>query len=112
MINIQRLLFLTDFSAEATDALGYAWELTEKFDARLYLLHVIEDPTSQLYGMVSADYHALDRNAHAKTQEWLAAIHRERLAGARRFVEQTQVLLQSHQIHRMQDRRMFAQPCM
>lgn len=82
MINIQRLLFLTDFSAEATDALGYAWELTEKFDARLYLLHVIEDPTSQLYEMVSADYHALDRNAHAKIQEWLAAIHRERLAGA------------------------------
>lgn len=82
MVEMKRILFFTDFSAEATEALGYAREFAEKFGARLYLLHVIEDPTSKLYGMVSGDYHALDRNAYEKTQEWLAPLHREQLRGS------------------------------
>ena len=79
MVAIQRVLFLTDFSSEATDALTYAKEFAEKYGARLYVLHVIEDPTSKLYDMVSGDYHALDRNSREKTQAWLAQLHRERL---------------------------------
>ena len=79
MVAIQRVLFLTDFSPESTDALAYAREFAEKYGARLYVLHVIEDPTSKLYDMVSGDYHALDRNAREKTQAWLAQLHRERL---------------------------------
>ncbi len=79
MVAIQRVLFLTDFSPEATDALAYAREFGEKYGARLYVLHVIEDPTRKLYDMVSGDYHALDRNAREKTQEWLAQLHREHL---------------------------------
>ncbi|MBI3800266.1 MAG: universal stress protein [Deltaproteobacteria bacterium] len=79
MVVIQRVLFTTDFSPEATDALSYAREFAEKFGARLYVLHVIEDPTSKLYEMVSGDYHALDRNAREKTQERLARLHREQL---------------------------------
>jgi len=82
MVEMKRILFFTDFSAEATEALVYAREFAEKFGARLYLLHVIEDPTSKLYGMVSGDYHALDRNAYKKTQEWLAQLHREQLRGS------------------------------
>jgi nucleotide-binding universal stress UspA family protein len=82
MVTIQRVLFLTDFSPEATDALTYAREFAEKFDSRLYVLHVIEDPTKALYGMVSSDYHALDRNAREKTQEWLVRLHREQLGGS------------------------------
>jgi nucleotide-binding universal stress UspA family protein len=80
MVAIQRVLFLTDFSPTATDALAYAREFAEKFSARLYVLHVIEDPTSKLYEMVSGDYHALDRNAREKTQQWLAQLHREQLS--------------------------------
>ncbi len=79
MVAIQRVLFLTDFSPEATDALAYAREFGEKYGAQLYVLHVIEDPTSKLYDMVSGDYHALDRNAREKTQAWLAQLHREHL---------------------------------
>lgn len=79
MVVMQRVLFLTDFSSEATDALAYAREFAEKFGARLYVLHVIEDPTSKLYEMVSGDYHALDRNAREKTQERLVQLHREQL---------------------------------
>jgi nucleotide-binding universal stress UspA family protein len=80
MVAIQRVLFLTDFSPTATDALAYAREFAEKFSARLYVLHVIEDPTSKLYEMVSNDYHALDRNAREKTRQRLAQLHREQLS--------------------------------
>ena len=82
MVELKRILFLTDFSTEAAQALEYARELAEKFDARLHLLHVIVDATSKLYGMVSGDYHALDRNAQEKTHEWLAQIHRDQLRGS------------------------------
>jgi nucleotide-binding universal stress UspA family protein len=79
MVEMKRVLFLTDFSDEAARALEYAREFADKFGARLYLLHVIEDATNKLYGMVSGDYHALDRNAQEKTKEWLARLHRENL---------------------------------
>src|SRR5262245_20732159 len=79
MVAIQRVLFLTDFSPTATDALTYAKEFGEKFNARLYVLHVIQDPTSKLYEMVSGDYHALDRNAREKTGPRLTQLHREQL---------------------------------
>ena len=82
MEEMKRILFLTDFSTEAKNALAYAWELVKKFDAHLYLLHVIVDPTDKLYGMTSGDYHALDKNAHEKTEEWLKRIHKEQLQGA------------------------------
>ncbi len=82
MIAMKSVLFLTDFSPEATDALSYAWELTQKFDGRLYLLHVIVDPTSKRYQMVSGDYHAMDKNAQEKSWEWLTKIHREQLGNA------------------------------
>jgi nucleotide-binding universal stress UspA family protein len=82
MIAMKRVLFLTDFSPEATDALSYAWELTQKFDGRLYLLHVIVDPTSSLYAMVGGHYHAMDKNAQEKSWEWLTNIHREQLGNA------------------------------
>ena len=35
MVAIQRVLFLTDFSPTATDALAYAREFAEKFSARI-----------------------------------------------------------------------------
>lgn len=77
MIEMRRILFLTDFSPEANQALEYARALGEKFSSQLFILHVIVDATSKLYGMVSGDYHVLDRNAQEKTREWLTRIHRE-----------------------------------
>jgi len=79
MAEMKRILFLTDFSPEATAALQYARDLAEKFTGRLYLLHVIVDPTSTLYEMTSGDYHALDKNAREKAQERLTHIRREQL---------------------------------
>jgi nucleotide-binding universal stress UspA family protein len=82
MIEMKRILFLTDFSDEAAEALTYAREFADKFQARLYLLHVIDDATHKRYGQVVGDYHAFDKNAQEKTKMWLAQIHREELRGA------------------------------
>lgn len=68
MVEMKRILFLTDFSPEAESALQYAKDLAEKFDGYLSLLHVIVDPTSKLYEMTSGDYHALDKNAREKAR--------------------------------------------
>ena len=84
MIEIKRVLFLTDFSDEAAEALQYAREFADKFSARLYLLHVIEDATHKRYGTVVGDYHAFDKNAQEKTAAWLAQIVLARLALALR----------------------------
>jgi len=82
MIEIKQVLFLTDFSDEAAEALEYARDFASKFTARLYLLHVIDDATHKRYGPVVGDYHAFDKNAQEKTQQWLAQIHREELRGS------------------------------
>ena len=79
MVEIKNILFPTDFSDDATRALAYAREFAEKFGARLYVLHVIENPTAKLYGEVVGDYHALDKNAHEKTRGWLDRLHSEHL---------------------------------
>ena len=71
MVAMQRILFLTDFTVEANNALDYAWDLTEKFAARLYLLHVIADPASLEHN-----------NAQHKAKVWLDAVHRSRLEAA------------------------------
>jgi nucleotide-binding universal stress UspA family protein len=42
-IAFKKLLFPTDFSELAPDALQYARELAETFDAQLYLLHVVDE---------------------------------------------------------------------
>ncbi|QDT97627.1 universal stress protein [Gimesia aquarii] len=44
MIEINKILIPTDFSETAQAATQYAVELAKKFDAKLHLLHVIEDP--------------------------------------------------------------------
>lgn len=44
MIEINKILIPTDFSETAQAATQYAMELAKKFDAKLHLLHVIEDP--------------------------------------------------------------------
>lgn len=48
MFAIQNILLPTDFSETALQATRYALEMARRFDARLHLLHVIEDPVVYL----------------------------------------------------------------
>jgi nucleotide-binding universal stress UspA family protein len=43
MIDLHRILVPTDFSTHSENALTYAAAFAEKFDAELYLLHVVQD---------------------------------------------------------------------
>ncbi len=85
MIEIRNLLFLTDFSAEAKQALFYARDLAERYGSRLYLLHIVEDP-ARTFDVMSGGVHFdlvrvdLVRAAEAK----LAQIHQKELLGAPR----------------------------
>lgn len=43
MIDLHRILVPTDFSKHSENALAYAVAFAEKFEAELYLLHVVQD---------------------------------------------------------------------
>lgn len=43
MIDLHRILVPTDFSKHSENALAYAAAFAEKFDAELFLLHVVQD---------------------------------------------------------------------
>src|SRR5262245_39956100 len=71
MVQVQNILWLTDFSKDSGHALPYARTLAELFKAKLYLMHVIDNPTSSLYGRVEGDYLAMEVNAREKASKWL-----------------------------------------
>lgn len=48
MIELNRILAATDFSACSHEALEYAGELAKRFSAELHLLHVADDPNTLL----------------------------------------------------------------
>jgi nucleotide-binding universal stress UspA family protein len=73
MVKIENVMWLTDFSEDSVYAFGYAKTLAELFGTRLYLLHVIENPTSSIYGRVEGDYLAMEANAREKAWQWLRA---------------------------------------
>jgi len=72
MVQVRNILWLTDFSEDSAHALAYARTLAEFWKTRLYLMHVIENPTSSAYGAVDGDYLAMETNARDKSRTWLA----------------------------------------
>ena len=58
--------------AAAVDAAGSSVvTLAELCRTKLYLMHVIENPTSSIYGEVDGDYLAMETNAREKARAWL-----------------------------------------
>jgi nucleotide-binding universal stress UspA family protein len=47
MINLKTILVPSDFSECSDEALRYGLELARRFDARLHVLHVVQDPVTQ-----------------------------------------------------------------
>ena len=54
MIALKNILVATDFSESAQVALQYGVELAKRFDARLHLLHVVDDVAAHPYTTVEA----------------------------------------------------------
>jgi universal stress protein A len=80
MVQVENILWLTDFSKDSLHALIYARTLAELFKTKLYLMHVIENPTSRMmYGEVEGDYLAMELNARDKARAWLQEYANEQL---------------------------------
>jgi nucleotide-binding universal stress UspA family protein len=58
-MTIDRILHPTDFSACADHALAHAIEVAERFDARLHILHVVNELDPDWYGITEADERAV-----------------------------------------------------
>jgi glycine betaine transporter len=71
MVQVRNILWLTDFSEDSAHALAYARTLAELCRTKLYLMHVIDNPTSSIYGEVDGDYLAMETNAREKALAWL-----------------------------------------
>ncbi len=80
MVKVENVLWATDFSEDSLYALPYARTLAELFRTKLYLLHVIANPTSTLYGRVEGDYLAMEANARNKAREFLQKCVEEHLS--------------------------------
>lgn len=79
MLNIERILVPIDFSDHAEAALAHAVELARAHDARLWLLHVIEEPTfPSFYGAGAAALYDeppdLEARAEDALEDWVAGI--------------------------------------
>ena len=81
-----RILVPTDFGAASEAALECAKELARRFEGRLYLLHVVEDPmaqgvwTPEVYVGASAELReTLLRDAKQRADQALTAAEREEL---------------------------------
>jgi nucleotide-binding universal stress UspA family protein len=61
MEEIRKILFATDFSDNSKYALTYALSFARKYDATLYILHVIQQPSYPLGMYAEISFDAMDK---------------------------------------------------
>lgn len=78
MIVLKNILVATDFSDPSNAALLYGRSLARQFDARLHVLHIVEDLGARLVGLplpvgdLGQMQIEAERRAKARLEEWLA----------------------------------------
>lgn len=82
MLRIDRILAPIDFSEPAAEALRYARALAATYDARLDLLHVVEEPTfPAMYGAVMHELYGRVPDIREQALEALQTLLAEAEAG-------------------------------
>jgi nucleotide-binding universal stress UspA family protein len=61
MADIKKILYATDFSENSKWALTYALSLAQKYNAKIYILHVIQQPTYPLGMYAEISFDAMDK---------------------------------------------------
>jgi nucleotide-binding universal stress UspA family protein len=61
MAEIKKILYATDFSENSKWALTYALSFAQKYDAKLYILHVIQQPSYPLGMYAEISFDAMDK---------------------------------------------------
>jgi len=90
-MDIRQILAPTDFSEYSKEAVAYAFELAQKFGAKLLLLHVIEMPAYPVEGFVppsigSTLIEDLERQAWADLAQVLPEAQTDKIAVTRQVV--------------------------
>ena len=86
MAEIQRILLATDFSENSKWALTYALSFVKKYEATLYILHVIQQPTYPLGMYAEISFDAMDkfnRNISEATEKEMKKLCETELEGLR-----------------------------
>jgi nucleotide-binding universal stress UspA family protein len=64
MEEIRKILYATDFSENSKYALKFALSFARKYDAQLFVLHVIQQPTYPLGMYAEISFDAMDKFTH------------------------------------------------
>lgn len=65
MEEIRRILYATDFSENSKYALKFALSFAQKYGAKLFILHVIQQPTYPLGMYAEISFDAMDKFTHS-----------------------------------------------
>jgi nucleotide-binding universal stress UspA family protein len=85
MVNLNKILFTTDFSECAMQAFPHALYLAERYEAQLYMLHAIvihrDDPYNPAYQFDDLDdiERKLKEHANERVQEMIKKMHAENI---------------------------------
>jgi len=85
---IKKILFATDFSENSKWALTYALSFAQKYDAKLYILHVIQQPSYPLGMYAEISFDAMDkfnRNISEATAKEMKSLCETELKGFENF---------------------------
>jgi nucleotide-binding universal stress UspA family protein len=88
MTEIKKILLATDFSENSKWALTYALSFAEKYDAKLYILHVIQQPTYPLGMYAEISFDAMDkfnRDVSEATEKEMKKLCEIELAGFKNY---------------------------
>jgi nucleotide-binding universal stress UspA family protein len=83
-MEIKKILFATDFSENSRWALKYALSFAQKYEAKLYILHVIQQPSYPLGMYAEISFDAMDkfnRNLSEVTEKEMQQLCQTDLAG-------------------------------
>ncbi len=88
MAQIERILFATDFSDNSKYALTYAISFAKQYDAMLYILHVIQQPSYPLGMYAEISFDAMDkfsRNISDAVEKEMKAMREKDLQGFTKY---------------------------
>jgi len=88
MAEIKKILLATDFSENSKWALTYALSFVKKYEATLYILHVIQQPTYPLGMYAEISFDAMDkfnRNISEATEKEMKKLCETELEGVKNY---------------------------
>jgi nucleotide-binding universal stress UspA family protein len=88
MEEIRKILFATDFSDNSKYALAYALSFAKKYDAQLYILHVIQQPSYPLGMYAEISFDAMDkfnRNISQAVEKEMETLREKDLQGFTKY---------------------------